>query len=42
MEFLEGNTLKHRIGTKPFTVDALLDIGIRSPMRSTRRTPRWR
>jgi hypothetical protein len=28
MEFLEGNTLKHRIGAKPFTVDALLDIGI--------------
>ena len=28
MEFLEGATLKHRIGTKPFTVEALLDIGI--------------
>ena len=28
MEFLEGSTLKHRIGAKPFTVEALLDIGI--------------
>ena len=28
MEFLEGSTLKHRIGTKPFAVDTLLDIGI--------------
>jgi serine/threonine-protein kinase len=28
MEFLEGNTLKHRIGAKPFAVDALLDVGI--------------
>jgi len=28
MEFLEGSTLKHRIGAKPFTVDTLLDIGI--------------
>jgi serine/threonine-protein kinase len=28
MEFLEGTTLKHRIGGKPFAVDALVDIGI--------------
>jgi eukaryotic-like serine/threonine-protein kinase len=28
MEFLEGSTLNHRIGTKPFAVDTLLDIGI--------------
>jgi serine/threonine-protein kinase len=28
MEFLEGSTLKHRIGTKPFPVDTMLDIGI--------------
>jgi serine/threonine-protein kinase len=27
MEFLEGSTLKHHIGAKPFPVDALLDIG---------------
>src|SRR5437870_2108002 len=28
MEFLEGSTLKHRIGGKPFAVDSLLEIGI--------------
>jgi len=28
MEFLEGTTLKHRIGGKPFAVDAMLEIGI--------------
>jgi eukaryotic-like serine/threonine-protein kinase len=28
MELLEGSTLKHRIGAKPFAVDTLLDIGI--------------
>ena len=28
MEFLEGTTLKHRIGSKPFAVDALLDLGV--------------
>ena len=28
MEFLEGSTLKHRIGGKPFSVDAMLEIGI--------------
>jgi eukaryotic-like serine/threonine-protein kinase len=28
MEFLEGSTLKHVMGAKPFTVEALLDIGI--------------
>src|SRR5262245_3135768 len=28
MEFLEGITLKHRIGSKPFAVDALLDLGV--------------
>ena len=28
MEFLEGTTLKHRIGGKPFAVDSLLEIGI--------------
>ena len=28
MEFLEGSTLKHRMGAKPFGVDALLDIGV--------------
>jgi eukaryotic-like serine/threonine-protein kinase len=28
MEFLEGSTLKHRIGAKPFAVDTLLDIGV--------------
>ena len=28
MEFLEGTTLKHRIGAKPFTLDALLEISV--------------
>ena len=28
MEFLEGTTLKHRIGGKPFAVDSMLEIGI--------------
>jgi serine/threonine-protein kinase len=28
MEFLEGSTLKHRMGARPFTVEALLDVGI--------------
>ena len=28
MEFLEGSTLKHLMGAKPFMVEALLDIGI--------------
>src|SRR5438128_11488611 len=27
MEFLEGTTLKHRITGKPFTVDAMADVG---------------
>jgi serine/threonine protein kinase len=27
MEFLEGKTLKHRITSKPFAVDSLLEIG---------------
>jgi Tol biopolymer transport system component len=28
MELLEGQTLKHRISTKPFKVDEILDLGI--------------
>src|SRR5208282_8587 len=28
MEFLEGQTLKHRIGSKPFDIDELLELGI--------------
>jgi len=28
MEFLEGQTLKHRIGSGPFTLDELLDLAI--------------
>jgi serine/threonine protein kinase/tetratricopeptide (TPR) repeat protein len=28
MEFLEGQTLKHRIGTKPLKIDELLDLAI--------------
>jgi serine/threonine protein kinase/TolB-like protein/predicted Zn-dependent protease len=28
MQFLEGQTLKHRIESKPFKTDALLDLGI--------------
>ncbi len=28
MEFLDGITLKHRIGTKPMDLEALLDLGI--------------
>jgi serine/threonine-protein kinase len=28
MEFLEGSTLRHRMGGKPFPVEALVDIGI--------------
>ena len=28
MEFLEGQTLKHRIGSRPFVIDELLDLSI--------------
>ena len=28
MEYLEGQTLKHRIGTKPLKTDELLDLAI--------------
>ena len=28
MQLLEGQTLKHRIGAKPFQVDEILDFGI--------------
>jgi len=28
MQYLEGRTLKHRIGTKPLKTDELLDLGI--------------
>jgi hypothetical protein len=28
MQYLEGQTLRHRIGTKPLETDGLLDLGI--------------
>ena len=37
MEFLEGQTLKHRIGGKPFPVDSLLDAGGANCRRARRR-----
>ena len=40
MEFLDGQTLKHRIGRQPMPIELVLDWQFRSPMRSMPRTPK--
>ena len=38
MEFLDGQTLKHRIEGKPLPPDQVVDWGLRLPTRSTPHT----
>jgi len=38
MQYLEGRTLKHRIHSKPFDTETLLELAIKSPTDSTQRT----
>ena len=40
MELLEGQTLRHRIASKPLEIETVLELGTRSPMLSMRLTPK--
>ena len=40
MELLEGQTLKHRIDSKPMAVAEILEVGIQIPTASMPRIPR--